>query len=72
MTSRTDLIVNVMYTLSAFTVLMGALLKIIHYTNSYLIIIIGFVAGALISCYDTIRLKRRIKQLEEQLKLKEN
>jgi len=71
MTSRTNLIINVMYALSAFTVLLGAFLRIINYTNSNLLIIIGFVAGALTICYDSIRLKRRIKQLEEQLKLKE-
>ena len=71
MTNRTNLIINVMYALSAFTVLVGAFLRIIHFTNSNLLLIIGFVAGALTTCYDSIRLKRRIKQLEEQLKLKE-
>lgn len=70
MNNKTDLIIKILYALSAIVVLLGAFLKIMHYTNSYMPLIIGFLVGSLVSSYDTTLLRKRIKQLEEQLEQK--
>ncbi len=70
MTGKTNLVINIMYALSTIIVLLGAFLKIMHFTDSLQILIIGFMVGALTSSYDIARLKKKIKQLEEKLKQK--
>lgn len=51
-------------------VLIGAFFRLQHYPNGLVILLIGFILGSLTSSFDTFRLKKKIKSLEEQIKQK--
>lgn len=65
------LFTGILYSIATVVILAGALLKIYHYPNGLLILIIGFVLGEIANYFNTSQLKKRVKELEEQLKLKE-
>ena len=60
-------IIGVIYAIAAIMVLAGAFFILQHYPNGISILIYGFMLGAVTGSYDTFRLKKKIKQLEEQL-----
>jgi uncharacterized membrane protein len=62
--------VGILYTAAAGLVIAGAFLMLQHHPNGLLFLLAGFIAGSLISSFDTFRLKKKIKRLEEQLKTK--
>jgi uncharacterized membrane protein len=59
--------INIFYGISTMLVLTGAFFKLQHYPNGILILLIGFMLGSVISAYETSRLKKKIKRLEEQI-----
>ncbi len=60
-------VIRIIYLISAVMVLVGVFFKLQHYPNGLSILLFGFMLGAVTSSYDTFRLKKKIKQLEEQL-----
>jgi uncharacterized membrane protein len=68
--TQVNFAVGIFYSFGAIMVIIGAILKIQHHPNGLLILLIGFIAGSLTSSYETFRLKKKIKQLEEQLNQK--
>ena len=60
-------VIGIIYFIAAVMVLAGAFFKLQHYPNGLSILLLGFMLGAVISSYDTFRLKKKIKRLEEQL-----
>lgn len=63
----TDRIISILYSLSATAILLGAFFKIQHYPNGNLLLWGGFIIGTMVSIFDTLRLKKIIKTLEERL-----
>ena len=63
--------IGMAYAIAAFTILLGAFFRLQHYPNGLLILFIGFVLGTVTNIYDTIRLRKKVKQLEEQLNQKD-
>ncbi len=62
---KNDQLINILYTISAIIVLMGALFKLQHWAHGNILFIYGFILGIIVITYDTIRLKKIIKKLEE-------
>jgi len=60
-------VIGIIYFIAAAMVLVGAFFRLQHYPNGLSILLFGFILGAVTSSYDTFRLKKKIKQLEEQL-----
>jgi hypothetical protein len=48
-------------------ILVGAFLMLKHHPNGLIILMTGFIISSLTSSFDTFRLKKKIKKLEEQL-----
>lgn len=67
---QVNTVIEINHSIAAGLVLIGAFFKIQHYPNGFLILIIGFTLGSVTSFVDTLRLKKRIKTLEEKLKKK--
>ncbi len=63
-------LIGIIYSISAIMVLIGAFFRLQHYPNGLVILLIGFILGSLTSSFDTFRLKKKIKSLEEQIKQK--
>lgn len=63
----TDRIISILYSLSATAILLGAFFKIQHYPNGNLLLCGGFIIGTMVSIFDTLRLKKINKTLEERL-----
>jgi uncharacterized membrane protein len=63
-------VIGIFHFIAAVMVLTGALFKLQHYPNGLSILLFGFMLGAVVSSYDTYRLKKKIKRLEEQLNQK--
>ncbi|WP_372644741.1 hypothetical protein [Ancylomarina sp.] len=61
-------LIGIFYGLSTLLVLMGAFFRLQHYPNGLAILVIGFMIGTATSSFDTFRLKKKIKKLEEQIK----
>lgn len=61
-------LIGIFYSISAIAVLIGAFFRLQHYPNGLAILLIGFMLGTVTSFYDTFRLKKKIKRLEEQIK----
>ena len=59
--------VGILYTAAAGLVIAGAFLMLQHHPYGLRILMTGFIAGSLISSFDTSRLKKKIKRLEKQL-----
>jgi EamA domain-containing membrane protein RarD len=63
-------VIGILNFIAAVMVLTGALFKLQHYPNGLSLLLFGFILGAVVSSYDTYRLKKKIKRLEEQLNQK--
>ena len=63
-------VIGIIYFIAAVMVLAGAFVKLQHYPNGLSILLFGFMLGAVTSSFDTFRLKKKIKRLEEQLNQK--
>ena len=61
-------LIRIFYSVSAIAVLIGAFFRLQHYPNGFTILLIGIMLGTVTSFYDTLRLKKKIKSLEEQIK----
>ncbi|WP_319482874.1 LapA family protein [uncultured Draconibacterium sp.] len=61
-------VIGIFYFTGAVMVLVGAFFRLQHYPNGLSLLFIGFMLGAVSSSFDTFRLKKKIKRLEEQLK----
>ncbi|MBW6537736.1 MAG: hypothetical protein K0B11_22190 [Mariniphaga sp.] len=62
--------VGILYTVATGLVITGAFLMLQHHPYGLRILLAGFIAGSLINSFDTFRLKKKIKRLEEQLNAK--
>jgi hypothetical protein len=62
--------VGILYTVATGLVIAGAFFMLQHHPYGLRILMAGFIAGSLISTFDTSRLKKKIKRLEEQLNRK--
>ncbi len=65
-------LIGIIYNLSAIMVLIGAFFKLQHYPHGLSLLITGFILGTVASTFDNTRLKRKVKRLEEQIKLKDD
>ncbi len=68
---KNDALIGKFYGISSAAVLLGAFFKLQHYPYGIEILIGGFVLGTIVSFYDTYRLKKKVKRLEEQLKVRD-
>lgn len=64
-------LLKIFYGIAALLVLTGAYFKIQHYSHAMTILAIGLIIGSIVSGFDTTRLKKRNKYLEEKIKEKE-
>lgn len=69
--TQVNTLLKIIYMLSSVMVLLGAFFKLQHYPHGMTFLLLGFLMGAVCSFYDVGRLKKKNKQLEEQLKQKE-
>lgn len=65
-------VIGIIYFIASVMVLIGAFFKLQHYPNGQSILLFGFMLGAVTSSYDTFRLKKKIKHLEELLNQKKD
>jgi hypothetical protein len=61
-----DRIFDIVYTLCAIVVLLGAFLKLQHYPHGSQMLWTGLIVGTLVSYVDNMRLRQKIKKLEER------
>jgi uncharacterized membrane protein len=61
-------VISAFYFISALLVILGAFFRLQHYPHGYSILILGFILGTIISTAGNSRLKKKIKQLEDQIK----
>lgn len=59
-----DWLINILYTLCAMAVLLGAIFKLQHYPHGSQLLWTGFIVGTLVSFIDNMRLRKMIKKLE--------
>lgn len=62
-----DKLINVLYGVAAFAVLLGAFFRLQHYPYGNQIFIIGIIAGFVLSGIEVYRLKKIIKGLEKEI-----
>ncbi len=62
-----DRIMNLLLGVSAFLIMLGALLKLQHIQNGNLILWIGFISSFILSGLEISRLKKVIKKLNKDL-----
>ncbi len=60
----TEKLMSILLGISAFLILIGALLKLEHYPNGNLILWIGFMTSFILSSFEIYRLKKIIKVLK--------
>ncbi len=63
---KIDRSINILYTLCAIAVLLGSIFKLQHYPHGSQILFIGFVGGTLVGYLDNMRLRKKIKRLEDR------
>jgi len=63
---KIDRLINILYSIAASAVLMGAFLRLQHYPYGYFLLFGGFILGAIASNIHVNRLKKIIKKLEER------
>jgi len=61
-----DRLINILYSLAAIVVLLGAFFRLQHYPYGYFLLFGGFILGAITSTIHVNRLKKIIKNLEER------
>lgn len=59
-------IFDLVYTLCAVVVLLGAIFKLQHYPHGSQMLWSGLIVGTLVSFVDNLRLRQKIKKLEER------
>lgn len=64
-------IIRIIYIISTLLILAGALFQIQHYAYGSTLFFTGFILGTIVTVLNTIRLKRKNRKLEEQLREKE-
>lgn len=64
---QVSLLTGILYTLSAILLLTGAFFTLQKNQSGITWIIAGFMLGTVVSTFDTFRLKKKIRKLEEQL-----
>jgi|APIni6443716594_1056825.scaffolds.fasta_scaffold847882_2 undecaprenyl pyrophosphate phosphatase UppP len=62
-----DNLIDVLLGISAFLIMLGALLKLEHIQNGTLILWIGFISSFILSNFEISRLKKVIKNLNRDL-----
>ena len=62
-----DNLIDVLLGISAFLIMLGALLKLEHVQNGTLILWIGFISSFILSNFEISRLKKVIKNLNRDL-----
>jgi hypothetical protein len=60
-----DKLMNVLFGIAAFTLILGALFKLQHYPNGQLLVYIALIAYCILSATQITRLKMIIKKLEK-------
>jgi hypothetical protein len=68
--SMRKLVINILFILSSVTVLAGAYMVIMKFSGGFIVLIIGFTVGTLISTIDNLQKKQDIEELEAQLREK--
>ena len=63
-----NLLIGILYTLSALLLLAGAFISLQQNQSGLTWIIRGFMLGTVVSLFDTFRLKKKIRHLEQQLR----
>lgn len=63
--TQTDKLMKILSALSAILIIIGAILKLTHYPYGNLLIVIGFISGAIIDNIVINQLKKIIKQLKK-------
>jgi len=63
-----NLLIGILYTLSALLLLAGAFISLQQNQSGLTWIIGGFMLGTVVSLFDTFRLKKKIRHLEQQLR----
>lgn len=58
---------GIIYIIATLMIILGAILKFQHNPQGQLILLYGFILGSVAGTFDTFRLKKKIKRLEEQL-----
>ena len=61
---QTDSLMNTLIRLSMMVIILGAFLRISHYSHGTLILMIGFLSVSVLSSFEIGRLKKIIKQVE--------
>jgi hypothetical protein len=61
-----DNLMNVLLGISAFLIMLGALLKLEHIRYGNLILWIGFITNFILSSFEISRLKKVIKKLNKE------
>ena len=69
--TRIDKLMTGAISLSALLILIGALLKLWHYSYGNLILYIGVISSLILSGYEIKRLKKIIKRLKSTRTIKE-
>jgi len=68
---RVNSIIKIIYIVATILILAGAIFRIQHYANGSSIFFTGFIIGTVATIFNTIRLKKKSKNLEKQFKQKE-
>ena len=68
---QVNIIIRIIYIISTLLILAGALFRIQHYAYGSTLFFTGFILGMIVTVLNTIRLKRKNRKLEEQLREKE-
>ncbi len=64
-------IIRIIYILATMLILAGVIFRMKHFPIGTSLFFIGFFIGSVATIFNTIRLKRKNKKLEEQLREKE-
>lgn len=65
-TKQTENLMSVLLGISGALILVGAIFRLQHWPNGYLIMWIGFMSSFVFSSFEINRLKKRITELEKE------
>lgn len=65
-TKQTEKLMSVLLGISGALILLGAIFRLQHWPNGYLIMWIGFMSSFVFSSFEINRLKKRITELEKE------
>ncbi|MBE9468267.1 MAG: hypothetical protein IMY72_08105 [Bacteroidetes bacterium] len=69
--TQIEKLINILYIISTTVLLVGLFWYLKHYSKGRSFLMIGFMMGTATSFFDNYRLKKRIKELEEQKNFKD-